>query len=402
MEKAALAGPDRGLLQELVMGAVRWQMTLDWLIARRAGGREQKRVLQVLLRLGLYQIFWLDRIPDHAVVNESVELAKKFGCGPQAGFVNALLRGCLRERESLRQALEELKTADPALGWSHPQWLCERWGAQWGQDRLRQLLAWNNTAPRLWARVNTLRTRVEALTDLWLEEGVSAAPVTVDWAKTIPLFELAPSRPLPRLGSFKRGCFYVQDPSTLLAPCTMGPQPGETLLDFCAAPGGKATLMAQLIQNRGVIVAHDTAPERLAMVRQNVERLGASCVKTATSAELESGAAPPLFDRVLVDAPCSNTGVMRRRADLRWRIRPEELDRLQKTQLAILSRAATRVKPGGVLVYSTCSLEPEENERVIKAFLSATPGFALQFDRLLLPFADSVDGAYAARLIRQG
>jgi 16S rRNA (cytosine967-C5)-methyltransferase len=400
-ESCPLSAPDRALLQELVYGVVRWQATLDWLVARKTGGREQKRILQVLLRLGLYQLFWLNRIPDHAAVSETVDLAKRFGCGPQAGFVNGLLRGCSRERSVLRRALLDLKATEPPLGYSHPGWLCERWSKRWTEDQFRQLLDWNNTPPRTCVRVNTLRTRPEGLRDLWKEEGVEVTPRALDWTGDLLAYELAAPRPIIALASFKRGCFYVQDPSTLLAPRTLNPQPGEKVLDFCAAPGGKTTVLAQLMQNQGRIVAHDTSPPRLALVTENCARLGVTCVETLTGNDLAGRTGLDDFDRVLVDVPCSNTGVMRRRVDLRWRVRPQEIQRLRTQQLQILEQAAARVKPGGVLVYSTCSLEPEENGGVIKAFLEGHTGFRLQYDRSLLPFLDGVDGAYVARLVRE-
>jgi 16S rRNA (cytosine967-C5)-methyltransferase len=402
LQDSPLAGPDRGLLQEMVCGAVRWEATLDWLIAQRTGGRRQKRILQILLRLGLYQLFWLDRIPAHAAVNETVTLARQLGCGPQAGFINAVLRAGWRDQEALRRGLAELKVSQPALGFSHPAWLCDRWQGRWGGEKLRQLLDWNNTPPKTWARVNTLRTRLEPLRELWAEEKVEVKFQPFDWTGDVLLYTLRSPQPLPRLTSFNRGCFYVQDPSTLLAVHLLGPQPGETILDFCAAPGGKTTVLAQLMENRGRIVAHDPALPRLELVRQNCLRLGVTCVETLGGQEAMSALGSRPFDRVLVDAPCSNTGVLRRRVDLRWRIRPEEIDRLRVSQLGILRQAATLLKPGGVLVYATCSLEPEENEEVVRSFLEAQPGFRLEQARSLLPFVDGVDGAYAARLVRQG
>ena len=163
-----------------------------------------------------------------------------------------------------------------------------------------------------------------------------------------------------------------------------------------AAPGGKATFIAQLMNNEGRIVAHDNVPDRLKLVQENVTRLGVTCVETTSTLDSR----PSAFDRVLVDAPCSNTGVLRRRVDLRWRIQPDEIERLRATQLDLLQKAAARLKPGGVLVYSTCSLEPEENSDLVKAFLATQPGFKLERERQLLPFTDGVDGAYVARLIK--
>jgi 16S rRNA (cytosine967-C5)-methyltransferase len=218
-----------------------------------------------------------------------------------------------------------------------------------------------------------------------------------DWLDENLVFELKSHPLLNSLGSFRDGWFYVQDPGTLLAPLQLGAQPGETILDLCAAPGGKTTFLAQLMNNGGKIVACDVSEERLKLLRDNCQRLGVTCVETSQNLKLNTQNSK--FDRILVDAPCSNTGVMRRRVDLRWRISPEEISRLQQTQLELLKLAAAKLKPGGVLVYSTCSLEPEENGEVIKEFLREHAGFKLESERELLPFADNVDGAYVAKLI---
>jgi 16S rRNA (cytosine967-C5)-methyltransferase len=393
---ARLSPADRGLCQELVYGVVRWQAALDWLIARKTPGRETRPGLQNLLHLGLYQIFWLDRIPDHAAVNETVELAKRGGFGVQAGFVNAVLRGCLREHDETKQLLAGLKTSQPALGHSHPAWLWQRWENRWGAEKAAQLMAWNNTPARPFARVNTLKTDAGRLVEKWREEGVAYDFKTFDWTGENLVFELPSCPPLAELPSFQQGWFYVQDPGTLLAGRELDPQPGETILDCCAAPGGKTTFIAQLLNNQGRIVAQDVSNERLKLVRENCARLGATCVEPVLSSTFNLQ--PSTFNKVLVDAPCSNTGVLRRRVDLRWRIQPGEIPRLQTAQLDLLHRAAPRLKPGGVLVYSTCSLEPEENGEVVQQFLGGHREFKLERERELLPFADGVDGAYVARL----
>ena len=429
---AQLLPADRALCQEIVYGIVRWQATLDWLIARKTDGREQKSALQNLLRLGLYQIFRLDRIPDHAAVNETVELAKRNGFGSQAGFINAVLRGYLREADTTIKLLDELKTTQPALGWSHPEWLVTRWQKRWGAERTAQLLEWNNTPPKTFARVNTLkfgragsplpaeRTKAESgahgvtrptlnnagdLLTRWRDENVEYDFIRRDWFEENLVFELRSHPPLESLASFRDGWFYIQDPGTLLAVCKLGPQPGETILDFCAAPGGKTTFIAQLMNNQGRIVAQDVSDERLKWIQENCARLGVTCAETVLPSTLDSlpgqsgattGQPSTCFDRVLVDAPCSNTGVMRRRVDLRWRIQPEEIERLRTAQLDLLQQAATQVKPGGVLVYSTCSLEPEENQEVVKQFLNEHAEFKLESEQELLPFIDNVDGAYVA------
>jgi 16S rRNA (cytosine967-C5)-methyltransferase len=408
---AQLSPADRGLCQEIVYGIVRWQATLDWLIARKTDGREQKPGLQNLLRLGLYQIFWLDRIPDHAAVHETVELAKQNGFGTQAGFVNAILRGYLREHDETKNLLAGLKISQPALGWSHPEWLVARWQKRWDIEKTASLLEWNNTPPKTFARVNTLKTDAGKLLEKWREENVEYDFVRREPLEENLVFEMKSHPPLSSLASFRDGWFYIQDPGTLLAACKLGPQPGETILDFCAAPGGKTTFIAQLMNNQGRIVAQDVSDERLKWIQENCARLGVTCVETQRAAGIlpaglgkkdgtASGTVAARLDRILVDAPCSNTGVMRRRVDLRWRIQPEEIERLRTAQLDLLQQAATQVKPGGVLGYSTCSLEPEENGEVVKQFLNEHADFKLESEHELLPFADQVDGAYVAKLIR--
>jgi 16S rRNA (cytosine967-C5)-methyltransferase len=397
---ARLAPADRHLCQELVYGVVRWQATLDWLIARKAKSPARKASLDELLRLGLYQIFWLDRIPEHAAVHETVELARLNAGAAPAGFVNAVLRGYLREAAETRRLLAELKTTQPHSGWSHPHWLAARWRARWGDERAAQLMAWDNAPPKTYARVNSLKARPETLLPQWRDENVEYDFVRRDWFEDNLVFELKAHPPLDRLPSFQAGFFYVQDPGTLVAARELDPQPGESVLDLCAAPGGKLTYLAQLMKNEGRLAAHDNATDRLELVRENCRRLGVTGVETVL--ELPDPAAAPGFDRVLIDAPCSNTGVMRRRVELRWRLRPEEIQRLQGVQLRLLNQGARWLKPGGTLVYSTCSLEPEENEQVVTKFLEGEPTFKLESQRELTPFADGVDGAYVAKLRKGG
>jgi 16S rRNA (cytosine967-C5)-methyltransferase len=427
LNRTQLSPADRHLCQELVYGIVRWQGTLDWLVNRKTDSRPQKPLLQNLLRLGLYQIFWLERIPNHAAVNETVELAKICGFGAQTGFINAILRGYLREFDATRQLLADLKIQQPHLGYSHPEWLVARWLERWGPERSGQLMAWNNTPPRTYARINTLKADPSKLLIQWREEDVEYDFFRQNWFEENQVFELKSHPPLARLASFQQGLFYVQDPSTLLAVNELDPQPGETVMDLCAAPGGKLTYIAQLMRNEGRIFAHDTAAERLTLLRENCARLGVTCVEMEEKPEVPSSKSnaqsppvpavgkaagmstphaarrtPHFFDRILIDAPCSNTGVMRRRVDLRWRIRPEEIERLRSGQLELLRLAAPVLKPGGTLVYSTCSLEPEENNQVVNEFLKEQPEFTLQQEREALPFVDGVDGAYVAKLTKNG
>jgi 16S rRNA (cytosine967-C5)-methyltransferase len=356
--------------------------------------------------------------------------------------VNAVLRGYLREFDATKTLLTELKTTQPHTGYSHPEWLVARWQKRWGLEKAAQLMEWNNTPPKTFARVNALRfdrrdelhesqiSKIESGThgtrpseivlkntgDLltqWRDENVEYDFVRRDWLEENLIFELKSHPPLAKLPSFQQGLFYIQDPSTLLAVRELNPHPGETVLDLCAAPGGKTTYIAQLMQDKGRLIAHDTSPERLKLIEENCARLGVTCVETTNAlerrspdrrednsatkrADLEIGV--PRFDRILVDAPCSNTGVMRRRVDLRWRISAEEIERLRATQLDLLKQATVQLKPGGTLVYSTCSLEPEENGDVVKQFLAEHTNFKLETQHELLPFLDNVDGAFVATL----
>lgn len=416
LNRANLSPSDRGLCQELVYGVVRWQATLDWLIERKTRAGPPKPPLRDILRLGLYQIFWLDRIPNHAAVHETVELARHFRLTAQTGFVNAVLRGYLREADATRQLLEELKSSQPQLGYSHPEWLVKRWLARWGPDQTRRLLEWNNTPPKTYARVNLIKSDPGKLLAQWREENVEydfvrsgrgAEPsLTPAWFPENLLFELKSHPPLSTLRSFQHGLFYIQDPSTLLAVHALDPKPGERILDLCAAPGGKLTYIAQIVRNEARLIAHDTSPERLNLIQENCSRLGVTCVQIAApTGSLSDSLVRSLsdfapFDRILLDAPCSNTGVMRRRVDLRWRIQLSEIERLSNLQLDLLTQAAAFLRSGGTLVYSTCSLESEENEEVVNRFLEKNSAFRLASQRHLSPFGDSTDGAYAAGLVR--
>ena len=396
LAKANLSPSDRSLAQELVYGTLRWERTLDWLIARKTEGKAQKPMLALLLRLGLYQMFWLSRVPDHASINVTVELARSFGFDKQTAFINAVLRAYGRERDQTRALLEDQKKLAPALGYSHPDWLFERWEKHFGREMASSLMEWNNSPAPVYARVNRLKTTPEELEILWQGERVKFERKFWPWS-TGDFYKIDLPGNVLHLDSFERGFFYIQDPSTAMAVKQVSATPGKNILDLCAAPGGKTTLLAQLMENQGKIDARDISRDRLHLLDQNCKRLGVTCVDPSLI-NIPRQTGP--FDSILIDAPCSNTGVLRRRVELRWRISGGELQRLQKTQKELLKLAAPQLKGGGRLIYSTCSLEPEENIEMVESFLADNPDFSLHDALKLNPVTDQVDGAFVAVLLK--
>ncbi|HWB61515.1 MAG TPA: 16S rRNA (cytosine(967)-C(5))-methyltransferase RsmB [Chthoniobacteraceae bacterium] len=372
-----LATLDRAFLTETFYGVIRNLSRLDYIVSQLRDTPVDHSTRQVL-RLGFYQIFNM-RIPHHAAVNETVNLA-----GKARGLVNALLRRAIREFEELQEKLDE---TPPAVRFSHPEFLIRRWEEHFGPDAAMQICRWNNSPAEVYARANGLKVTTGELLATAHDAEVSCAH---------PLSIKVRQVPYPWIIN---GLCYVQDPSTLLACDLLAPKPGERVLDACAAPGGKATYLAQLMGNTGEIVACDLPQQRLKRLEENVKRLGATCVKVSQCNWLTPPAPfePGSFDRILVDAPCSNTGVIRRRVDARWRLTPEDFPRMHEKQVAIMKAVAPLLKKGGALVYSTCSLEPEENEHMAKRIEAEIPGLRFLESRETLPFRDHVDGAFAAK-----
>jgi 16S rRNA (cytosine967-C5)-methyltransferase len=380
LENAPLPPLDRAFFMETFFGILRNLSRLDFLIDRLREGQVDANT-RAVLRLGLYQIFHL-RTAAHAAVNETVALA-----GRARGLVNAVLRRALREQASLEAAVS---AAGPEIATSHPAFLIARWEKEFGKEATAQLCAWDNQPAEVYVRANTLKVTVGELA----RSSLDAAPVEAH-----PL--VLKVRQLP-FSWIANGLCYVQDPSTLLACDLLDPQPGETVLDACAAPGGKTTYLAQKMGNTGRLIACDLYESRVVRLRENLRRLGVTNTKALVHDCMQAG--PPLepqsFDRILVDAPCSNTGVLRRRVDVRWRLTDEDFIRMPAQQLALVKRAADLLKPGGALVYSTCSLEPEENDALVEKALAAVPGLRFLESRRSLPFVDGIDGAFAARFTR--
>ena len=379
LDAAKLDARDRSLVIELFYGVLRRLSELDFLIAQMREGELDEQT-RAALRLGLYQIFHT-RIPVFAAVKETVSLAKRSG-----GLVNALLRRADRERTDLQARLDRASLADRC---SHPEFLLAKWEAQFGADVVEQLTTWDNTPPPVTIRANTMIPGAVAT--------IRGHPA----AKPHPFHPLAFEVSHLPMEWLAAGLCYVQDPSTLVPCDLLGVQPGENVLDACAAPGGKTTYLGAQMQNSGQIIACDLWESRVERLRENCTRLGVTIAKCLVRDTMKEAAelAPKSFDRILIDAPCSNTGVMRRRVDVRWRLTDEDFMRMPPQQLALIRRCLTLLKPGGTLVYSTCSLESEENDGVVNDVRQTFPELELAEMRHVRPWIDGVDGAFAAKFV---
>ncbi|MEM9479418.1 MAG: transcription antitermination factor NusB [Verrucomicrobiota bacterium] len=371
-----LAPRDRAFLNALVLGVLRNGSLLDhWIDELRSGKVDEET--QMILRLGLCQVLILD-VDPHAAVNETVNLTKR-----ARGFVNAILRRADRERDSLLQATKELPLD---ARYSLPDFLIEKWKSAFGPDNTTNLAAWTNEPAVTFVRTNKLIDGAE--------EKIAALDGVTAVAGFDGFFQCE-SVPFEALDA---GLCYAQDPSTSLAPRLLAPQPGESVLDACAAPGGKAAILAELMQNNGHLVCADSLEQRLEKMSGNLERLGVTIAEATLIDWKSSPNFDEKFDKILVDVPCSNTGVLRRRVDVRWRLDESVFAEMQALQLRITKNALTALKPGSTLVYSTCSIEREENEDLVKLLVDQSPGLTLEEERRTLPYEDSVDGSYCAKL----
>jgi 16S rRNA (cytosine967-C5)-methyltransferase len=370
-----LSSSDRGLLQAILFGVLRNRRLLDEWIGKLREGKLDPETRDIL-RVGLCQLLILG-IPDHAAVNETVESGK----ASVRGLINAVLRRSVVARKRL---LDDVAELPPTVALSHPDWLFNRWKAAFGKRQAIDLMEWNNQPSVTYFRANPLAPGVPDLPGKPVEGAAGFHQL---------------DGPLPGK-LLAEGAVYIQDPATRHSVELLAPHPGERILDACAAPGGKAFLIAAALGSASDLVCTDSNEKRLPRLVENLERLHAGKATVATHDWTKPAPAAwhGSFDGILLDVPCSNTGVIRRRVDVRWRLQAPDIARIAVTQRAILENALPCLKPGGRLVYSTCSIEAEENLGQVEAFLAAHPELELQGTREALPFRDGTDGAFAARI----
>ncbi len=382
----ALSPPNRAFLNAMVLAVLRNLTLLDgWIDHLRDGGKLDHDT-RGWLRLGLAQCLLIG-LPEHAAVHETVDLA-----GRGRGLVNAVLRRALRERP----ALEELRaTAPPEIRFSLPEFLLDRWAKRYHPPGMEKLAEWCQSPAPIMVRANELIPGSSA--------KLGAMPGNTALEEHPGFFRCAD---LPR-EALAAGLCYAQDPATATAALLLAPEPGMDVLDACAAPGGKAALLAQIMKGEGHLVATDAAPKRLERLRANLARLHVKNAETLVH-DWETTPAPASwrqrfpegFHRILLDTPCSNTGVIRRRVDVRWRLQPAFLEEITPRQEALLARLLPLLRPGGRLAYSTCSIEPEENEQVVRAVLARLPGYRQLQTRSLVPHLSGTDGAWVSLIER--
>ncbi|WP_044876255.1 16S rRNA (cytosine(967)-C(5))-methyltransferase RsmB [Paenibacillus sp. IHBB 10380] len=418
LQRASLIREDAALATELVYGTISRLNTLDYFLNRYVskGMDKLQPWVRSVLRMSLYQLLYLDRIPPHAVVNEAVNIAKKRGHQGISGMVNGVLRNILRNKEEL-VIPENLSAVNKiSLQHSHPKWLVKRWIELYGETVAEQICAANNEPPSVSVRVNTTMISREKMLEAMLESGIDAVPSPL----TSEGILVKSGGNMALTDWYRDGLLSVQDESSMLVGTAVGPVSGMKVLDCCAAPGGKSAHIAEIMKDEGLVVANDLYPHKQNLIREQAERLGLESIETVVgdALELKDKYSEASFDRILLDAPCSGLGVIRRKPDLKWAKTPEDIEGIAALQYEMLETVAPLLQVGGILVYSTCTIEPEENERLVARFLDNHPQFGApteepaSWDDLhkialprgggmqILPYHFGSDGFFIARIQR--
>ncbi|MDM5316586.1 16S rRNA (cytosine(967)-C(5))-methyltransferase RsmB [Fictibacillus sp. b24] len=374
LQNTSIKSVDKGLLTNIVYGTIQRKNTIDFYLEQLLNKpiKKKDRWVLTLLRLSIFQMLYLDRVPDHAIIHEAVEITKQRGNQGLAGLVNGILRKLQREGTEAMDKKASEGSEKEALAYSMPQWLYNRWSEQFGQEDAKNMAESNLLASPVTARVNVNKTKREDVLQLLEEEGVLA-----EEGELSPEGIIIKEGYLPGTEVYKNGLVTIQDESSMLVARAVAPVPGENILDTCAAPGGKSTHMAEMMQGQGKVVSLDLHAHKIDLIKKQADRLGLENIESSVldARKVSEKFSAGTFDRVLVDAPCSGFGVIRKKPDLKWSKSEEDVMRLTTIQRDILDSASDMVKEGGLLVYSTCTVDKDENDRVADWFLSNHPEF---------------------------
>ncbi|MFD1031020.1 16S rRNA (cytosine(967)-C(5))-methyltransferase RsmB [Metaplanococcus flavidus] len=368
IESYGISAKNRGLLTEITYGTLQHQLTLDYYLEPFLKGKVEPWV-KTLLRMSLYQIVYLDRVPSHAVIHEAVEIAKRRGHGGVASLVNGVLRSVQRSGVRSFNVI-----ADPiekiSIETSHPVWMIKRWAEQFGLEKTREMALENNKIPSQTVRVNTVKATVDEVIEMLESEGLEAVR-----SKIIPECLVVTGGQPARTTTFDKGFITIQDESSMLPSYALQLEPGMKVLDMCAAPGGKSTHIAEKLENKGMLFSMDLHPHKVKLIQESADRLGHSVIATEVGDGKKSVErfGKEQFDRILVDAPCSGLGVIKRKPDIKYTKKEEDFNRLQEIQIELMDQAAELLKPGGILVYSTCTVDNMENRGTAERFLKNHP-----------------------------
>ncbi len=418
LEKGNLREIDRAFATDLVYGTVKWLLQIDYIIGKFSSVKMKKLSPWIvnILRIGIYQLLHTDKIPVSAACNTSVDLAKRYGHQTSSRFVNAVLRNVAKNVDNLPYPDKADIAEYFSIMFSHPKWMVEKWIALYGEEFTEELLKSNNEVPDFTIRVNTIKTSRNELVQSLHKEGVK----TRKWIYLEEAIILENPSSISKLKAFQSGLFQVQDESSMLVSRILDPKENELIIDVCSAPGGKATHCAQLMKNAGTIIARDVHSHKLKLIENTAKRLGIDIIKTELSdaCELDEKMLGKA-DRVLVDAPCSGLGIIRKKPDIKYSKNQGDIGEIVDLQRKILGNAAKYVKVGGCLVYSTCTILPEENIENVYAFLAENTEFKLVgFEELLpenlkissskegylqmYPNVNQTDGFFISKMIREG
>lgn len=408
---------DENLVREIVYGIIENKLYIDHIISKASKIRLKKihpYILEIL-RMGIYQILFMDKIPNSAAVNESVKLAKKYGHKGTIGYVNGILRAITRDKDKFLEIDESDKAQFISIKYSHPKWMVERWIKEFGTDFTEKLCKANNETPSLNIRVNTLKTNKKELILKLTEKGIKLKEAL--YADDCLIVDEVNN--ITNLQEFKDGLFTIQDESSMLVAQIMDPVEGSTALDVCSAPGGKSTHMAQYMGNKGMIISRDIFDHKIKLIEENSKRLGIDIINVENyDALTKDKKLIGKIDYLLLDAPCSGLGLIRRKPEIKWNRLEEDVSILSKLQYDIIDNIKDYIKPGGTLVYSTCTIEKEENINIINKFISENPDFKLKsiYDRFifkenlnslkdgyiqLFPHLHNTDGFFIAKLVKE-